>query len=77
MTPKGDRWTVAKPGATRASSAHDTQKQAIDAARENLKKSGGGELAIKGRNGVVRAQDTVSPGSDPRTSKGRYRPGDV
>lgn len=70
VTPKGDRWTVEKPGASRASSAHYTQQQAIAAARQNLRNSGGGELAIKGRDGAVRAQDTVAPGNDPRSSKG-------
>jgi hypothetical protein len=61
---------VEKPGASRASSRHDTQAEAIDAARGYLQNDGGGELKIKGRDGAVRAQDTVAPGNDPRRSKG-------
>lgn len=70
VTPHGDRWSVEKPGATRASSVHDTQREAIDAARRNLRNDGGGELAVKGSNGKVRQQDTIAPGNDPRSSKG-------
>lgn len=68
--PRGEDWTVKKPGATRVSSVHDTQKDAIQAARRALQNSGGGELAIKGRNGAVRQQDTIPPGNDPRSSRG-------
>lgn len=70
VTPHPQGWSVEKPGASRASSVHDTQQQAIDAARANLQNNGGGELAIKGRDGRVRAQDTVAPGNDPRRSRG-------
>lgn len=70
VTPDGGDWTVEKPGASRASSRHDTQAEAIDAARDYLKNDGGGELKIKGRDGAVRAQDTIAPGNDPRRSKG-------
>jgi len=70
VAPHLDGWAVKKDSASRASSVHDTQKQAIHAARQTLKNSGGGELAIKGRDGAVRAQDTVAPGNDPRSSKG-------
>jgi hypothetical protein len=70
VTPHPDGWSVEKPGASRASSVHDTQAEAIDAARRNLENTGGGELAIKGRDGAVRDQDTVRPGNDPRSSRG-------
>lgn len=70
VTPHGDDWTVDKPGATRVSSRHDTQAEAIDAARGYLSNEGGGELKIKGANGRVRAQDTVPNGNDPRSSRG-------
>ena len=70
VTPHPDGWSVEKPGASRASSVHETQQQAIDAARQTLSSSGGGELAIKGRDGAVRAQDTIKPGNDPRRSRG-------
>lgn len=70
VTPHPDGWAVEKPGASRASSVHDTQAEAIAAARQNLQNDGGGELAIKGQNGQVRAQDTIAPGHDPRSSRG-------
>ena len=70
VTPHPEGWSVEKPRATRASSVHDTQQAAIDAARGYLQHEGGGELAIKGRDGRVRAQDTIAPGNDPRRSPG-------
>jgi predicted RNase H-like HicB family nuclease len=70
VTPRGGGWTVDKPGASRASSRHDTQAEAIDAARGYLQKEGGGELKIKGTDGKIRAQDTVPNGNDPRRSRG-------
>lgn len=70
VAPHERGWSVEKPGAKRASSVHDTQAAAAAAARKTLEKSGGGELAIKGRDGAVRKQDTIPPGNDPRSSKG-------
>lgn len=70
VTPSGGDWTVDKPGASRASSRHDTQAEAIDAARGYLQNEGGGELKIKGTDGKVRAQDTIPNGNDPRRSRG-------
>ncbi len=70
VTPREKGWSVEKPGANRASSVHETQKEAVAAARQILKNGGGGELAIKGRDGAVRDQDTIKPGNDPRRSKG-------
>lgn len=70
VTPHPDGWSVEKPRASRASSVHGTQQQAIDAARRHLDNTGGGELAIKGRDGAVREQNTIKPGNDPRSSRG-------
>ena|SRR5689334_10925406 len=70
VTPRGGDWTVDKPGASRASSRHDTQAEAIDAARGYLQNEGGGELKVKGTDGKVRAQDTIPNGNDPRRSRG-------
>jgi Uncharacterized protein conserved in bacteria (DUF2188) len=70
VTPHSDGWSVEKPGASRASSVHATQQQAIDAARGYLQNEGGGELAVKGRDGRVRDQDTIPHGNDPRSSRG-------
>jgi hypothetical protein len=58
-------WANQRQDASRASSTHVTQKEAISTARNMLKNQGGGELTIKGTNGLIRAKDTVSPGKDP------------
>lgn len=63
-------WTARKPGAKRASFKARTQAEAIQRAREQLRREGGGELAIKNTKGRVRAQDTVPDGNDPRTRRG-------
>ena len=66
VTPSGDgRWAVQRPGATRASSIHDTQQGAVDRARAALNNTGGGELTIHGRDGRIRDSDTVGGGGDP------------
>ena len=44
---------------------HDTQRDAEDAARDTLGRSGGGELITKGRDGKIRSKDTIKPGRDP------------
>jgi len=49
----------------RASSLHDTQKEAEKAAKEMLKNQGGGELTTKGIDGKIRSKDTIAPGKDP------------
>lgn len=63
-------WEVRKPGADRASAVSATQSDGINRAREILAKDGGGELHVRGANGQIRAQDTIAPGNDPRSSKG-------
>jgi hypothetical protein len=64
------KWESRAPGAARASVVGDTQRDVIDRTREVLRNSGGGELAVRGLNGQIRAQDTIAPGNDPRSSKG-------
>ena len=59
-------WANKKQSASRASSVHRTQKEAENAARRMLNKSGGGELTTKGRNGKIRSKDTIAPGNDPK-----------
>jgi hypothetical protein len=46
-----------------------TQGEAVMSARQDLVASGGGELVVKGRDGKVRAQDTIGR-RDPRRTKG-------
>ena len=63
-------WENKRNDAERPSSTHKTQEEAISSARDMLGNSGGGELAIKGRNGRIRDKDTVRPGNDPYPPKG-------
>ena len=63
-------WEVRKPGASRASAVTPTQAAGIGRARTILGNDGGGELQVRSKKGRIRAQDTIAPGSDPRSSKG-------
>ncbi|MFD9664877.1 DUF2188 domain-containing protein [Rhodococcus sp. NPDC059968] len=63
-------WEVRKPGSNRASAVTGTQAEGISRAREILGKDGGGEMQVRGKDGTIRAQDTIAPGNDPRSSKG-------
>lgn len=53
----------------KASSLHDKQSDAVDAARDMLVNQGGGELVIKGNDGKIRSKDTIPPGNDPNPPK--------
>jgi len=59
------KWVNKKNSSERATSVHNTQKAAEDAARQNLTNQGGGELITKGRDGKIRSKDTIAPGNDP------------
>lgn len=63
-------WDVKKPGAPRASAHAKTQAQAQDRARAILGNAGGGEMLTHGRDGQIRAKDTIDPGHDPRDTTG-------
>jgi hypothetical protein len=63
-------WEVVKPGASRASAVAPTQQEVINRGRGILGNDGGGELVIKGRDGKIRAKDTIAPGNDPNPPKG-------
>lgn len=58
-------WANKRNGASKASSVHDTQKEAEAAARAMLTNQGGGELTTKGVDGRIRSKDTIAPGNDP------------
>jgi hypothetical protein len=58
-------WANKKNGSERAGSLHDTQAEAIAAAREMLHNTGGGELTVQGLDGKFRSKDTIAPGNDP------------
>lgn len=59
------QWNNKRNDASRASSKHDTQKEAESVARAMLNNQGGGELTTKGLNGKIRSKDTIAPGNDP------------
>ena len=58
-------WENKRNDATRASSLHDTQGEAIASGRSMLGNQGGGELTVKGLDGRIRSKDTIPPGNDP------------
>ena len=58
-------WANKRQDAERASSVHDTQHTAEQAAREMLKHQGGGELTTMDLHGKIRSKDTIAPGHDP------------
>lgn len=59
------QWANKLNAGKRASSVHTTQRAAEQAARQQLKKQGGGELTTKGLDGKIRSKDTIAPGNDP------------
>lgn len=64
-------WAVKKPGADRASSIHETQREAERAAKKIVSSLGGGEVRIQARDGQWRDSDTVAPGNDPHPPRDR------
>jgi len=63
-------WENKRNDAERASSVHETQKDAEQAAKRMLRNQGGGELTIKGVNGKFRSKATIAPGKDPYPPEG-------
>ena len=68
---KGDEWVNKRNDSDRASTKHDTQREAIKSANEMLRNQGGGELTVKGEDGRIRSKDTIAPGNDPNPPKDR------
>lgn len=52
-------WEAKREGAGRASSRHDRQRDAYDAARGYAANSGGGEVRIHGTDGKIRNSNTI------------------
>lgn len=80
IVPQGDSWAVKREGNERVSSIHDTQKDAIDAARELAKD--GDELVTHRPDGNIREQTTYTPSAASRDdqnspSPAATRPSDV
>ncbi|BCM91606.1 hypothetical protein IAD21_03481 [Abditibacteriota bacterium] len=65
--PEDNMWVNKRNDATRPASIHGTQKEAVQAARENLQNSGGGELTTMGTRGGIVSKDTIDTGNDPRS----------
>ena len=63
----GGGWDVKRGGGQRATSHHDTKRDAIDAAR-SVSRNQGTELRIHNRNGRIASSD--SHGGDPFPPKG-------
>ena len=62
-------WENKRNDSDRVSSLHDSQQQALEAAKRMLQNQGGGELTTKGRDGKIRSKDTIAPGHDPNPPK--------
>lgn len=67
VVPSATGWSVRKAGASRASSKHATQQEAI-AAGAKLARNQGTELYIHGRDGRIRERNSY--GNDPHPPKG-------
>jgi uncharacterized protein YdaT len=67
VVPHQDGWAVKPAEGDRASSVHDTQREAIERAREIVENQSS-ELFIHGRDGRIRERD--SHGRDPYPPKG-------
>jgi hypothetical protein len=68
VTPRSDgRWNVTRDNAQRASSVHDTQATATNAARDTARREHT-ELFVHGRDGQIRSRDSY--GNDPHPPRG-------
>ena len=67
VVPHPGGWAIKPEAGKRPSSVHDTQREAIDRARE-IARNQGTELFIHGRDGRIRERD--SDGRDPFPPKG-------
>ena len=62
VTPKGDKWQVKGAGNQKATKLFNTQKEAIDYAK-NIAKNQRSEVVIHRPNGTIRDKDSY--GNDP------------
>lgn len=78
MSKKSDRtvykrddgmWANKRNDSSRPASLHSTQKEAREAARDNLSNQGGGELTVMRVDGKIKSKDTIPPGNDPNPPK--------
>ncbi len=62
VTRQGDSWVVRREGADRASSRHDTQREALDAGRRTARREEV-ELIWQGRDNKIKGRSSY--GNDP------------
>lgn len=62
VVPHGDDWAVRREGSDRVGSVHDTQRDAIEVARQRAIRDRG-EVVIHDRHGRIRDRDSY--GNDP------------
>lgn len=67
VVPTGNKWSVRRAGASRASAVYGTQREAIEAARD-LARRQKTELYIHGSDGRIRERSSY--GNDPYPPKG-------
>lgn len=67
VVPHSDGWAVRGAGNQRVTSIHNTQREAIGAARD-IARNQGSEMFIHGENGRIRERNTY--GNDPYPPKG-------
>ncbi len=70
ITPRENGWAFIKAGNTRATSLHNTQEEAFEAARYDAKIHGNTEVIIHGKDGKIRASNTYNRCDDLRNIKG-------
>jgi hypothetical protein len=63
VVPSGEKWSVRAAGAKRASGTFETQREAIETAREKARREGT-ELYIHGRDGRIRERSSFEPDRD-------------
>lgn len=68
VVPRNDSWIVRKEGSSRPTSVHQTQRDAVAAAR-NIARNQSGELVIHGRDGRIRGRDSYR--ADPMPPRDR------
>lgn len=67
VVPNGEKWSVRRAGATRASGTYATQQEAIAKGKE-LARNQSTELYVHGKDGRIR--ERTSYGNDPYPPKG-------
>lgn len=67
VVPTGEKWSVRKAGASRASGTYGTQKEAIDRAVD-IARNQRTEVYVHGRDGRIRERNSY--GNDPFPPKG-------